>query len=67
MSFFTTSVFDSSDKKAQENLLPMQAGDVPITYADIDELVDDIGFKPETSIEEGIGKFVDWYKQYYSV
>ena len=45
----------------------MQAGDVPITYADIDELVDDIGFKPETSIEEGIGKFVDWYKQYYSV
>ena len=45
----------------------MQAGDVPITYADIDELVDDIGFKPETSIEEGIKQFVDWYRQYYSV
>ena len=45
----------------------MQAGDVPITYADIDELVEDIGFKPETSIEEGIKQFVDWYKQYYSV
>ena len=64
---FITAIEDACGRKAQENLLPMQAGDVPITYADIDELVDDIGFKPETSIEEGIGKFVDWYKQYYSV
>ena len=64
---FITAIEDACVKKAQENLLPMQAGDVPITYADIDELVDDIGFKPETSIEEGIEKFVDWYKQYYSV
>ncbi|MFP3353901.1 hypothetical protein R0K04_21280 [Pseudoalteromonas sp. SIMBA_153] len=47
--------------------MPMQAGDVPITYADIDELVDDIDFKPDTSIEDGITKFVEWYKQYYSV
>ena len=58
---------DACDKKAQENLLPMQAGDVPITYADIDELVEDIGFKPETSIEEGVERFVDWYREYYSV
>ncbi len=64
---FITAIEDACGKKAQENLLPMQAGDVPITYADIDELVEDIGFKPETSIEEGIDKFVDWYKQYYSV
>ncbi len=64
---FITAIEDACGKKAQENLLPMQAGDVPITYADIDELVDDIGFKPETSIEEGIKQFVDWYKQYYSV
>ncbi|MEN6670632.1 NAD-dependent epimerase [Psychrobacter sp. B38] len=64
---FITAIEDACGKKAQENLLPMQAGDVPITYADIDELVDDIGFKPETSIEEGIKRFVDWYKQYYSV
>lgn len=64
---FITAIEDACGRKAQENLLPMQAGDVPITYADIDELVDDIGFKPETSIEEGIEKFVDWYKQYYSV
>ncbi len=62
---FITAIEDACGKKAQENLLPMQAGDVPITYADIDELVEDIGFKPETSIEEGIKQFVDWYQQYY--
>lgn len=64
---FITAIEDACDKKAQENLLPMQAGDVPITYADIDELVEDIGFKPETSIEEGVERFVDWYREYYSV
>lgn len=62
---FITAIEDACGKKAQENLLPMQAGDVPITYADIDELVEDIGFKPETSIEEGIKQFVDWYQRYY--
>ena len=64
---FITAIENACGKKAQENLLPMQAGDVPITYADIDELVDDIDFKPDTSIEDGITKFVEWYKQYYSV
>lgn len=64
---FITAIESACGKKAQENLLPMQAGDVPITYADIDDLVDDIDFKPETSIENGIEKFVTWYKQYYSV
>ncbi|WP_352309904.1 NAD-dependent epimerase [Psychrobacter sp. W2-37-MNA-CIBAN-0211] len=64
---FITAIEDACGIKANENLLPMQAGDVPITYADIDELVDDIGFKPETNIEDGIEKFVAWYKQYYSV
>lgn len=44
-------------------MLPMQVGDVPITYADVDELIADTGFTPSTSIEEGIGKFVNWYKQ----
>ncbi|CAN8140115.1 hypothetical protein THIOSC13_1760006 [uncultured Thiomicrorhabdus sp.] len=42
-----------------------QAGDVPITYVDVEGLIADSGFKPSTSIEEGIGKFVDWYKYYY--
>lgn len=62
---FITPIETATGKKANENLLPMQAGDVPITYADVDDLISDIGFKPATSIEEGIGKFVDWYKGYY--
>lgn len=52
--------------KAQKNMLPMQPGDVPINYADIDDLVEDVGFKPNTSIEEGIKNFVDWYRSYYN-
>jgi len=62
---FITAIEMATGKDAKENLLPMQAGDVPITYADIDNLVEDIGFKPQTSIEEGIGRFVMWYKTYY--
>jgi UDP-glucuronate 4-epimerase len=52
-------------KEAQKNYLPMQPGDVPITYADVDELMRDVGFKPSTPIEVGIARFVDWYRQYY--
>jgi len=52
-------------KKAQKNMLPMQPGDVPITYADIDDLMKDVGFKPTTPIEEGIKRFVEWYRRYY--
>lgn len=58
---------DCLGKKAEKNLLPIQAGDVPATYADVDDLIRDAGFKPSTSIEEGIKKFVEWYKGYYKV
>ncbi len=54
-------------KKAEKNFLPMQDGDVPATYANVDDLVRDIKFKPGTSIEEGIRNFVDWYREYYGV
>jgi len=54
-------------KTAIKNLLPMQDGDVRATYADVDDLVQDVGFKPETLIDEGIGRFVEWYKHYYAV
>lgn len=54
-------------KKAEKNLLPLQPGDVPATYADVDALIDDVGYKPETSVEAGIKNFVDWYKEYYGV
>jgi UDP-glucuronate 4-epimerase len=52
-------------RKAQKNLLPLQAGDVPATYADVDDLIKDVGFKPSTPVEEGIRKFVEWYRDYY--
>ena len=62
---FITAIETACGKKAKENLLPMQAGDVPITYADVDDLIADIGFKPSTTIEQGIEKFVEWYKNNY--
>jgi UDP-glucuronate 4-epimerase len=56
---------DCLGKKAIRNYMPMQAGDVRATYANVDDLVREIGFKPQTSIEEGISKFVAWYRGYY--
>lgn len=64
---FITSIENACGKKAKENLLPMQAGDVPITYADIDELTEVTGFTPETSIEHGMQAFVDWYRAFYNL
>ncbi len=54
-------------KKARKNMLPMQPGDVPATYANIDDLVRDTGFRPSTTLEEGIPKFIEWYRDYYKV
>jgi UDP-glucuronate 4-epimerase len=51
-------------KKAVKNLLPMQPGDVPATYADVDDLMRDVGFKPSTPLEQGINSFVQWYQEY---
>ena len=53
--------------EAKKNLLPLQLGDVPDTYADVTALVDDMGYKPNTPLEVGIGNFVKWYKEYYGV
>ncbi len=53
--------------KAQKNMLPLQPGDVPATYADVEELVKDVGFKPRTPIEVGVERFVSWYRSYYQV
>ena len=54
-------------RKAQKSFLPMQPGDVPATYADVNDLVNDFAYRPGTTIEHGIGKFVEWYKSYYSI
>jgi UDP-glucuronate 4-epimerase len=54
-------------KKAVLNLLPLQPGDVPDTFANVDALMRDTGFKPATTVREGVGRFVDWYREYYGV
>jgi UDP-glucuronate 4-epimerase len=52
-------------KKAIKHFMDLQPGDVPATYADVDDLIRDVGFKPATSIAAGIDKFVKWYREYY--
>jgi len=51
-------------KRAERELMPMQPGDVPETYADVDDLMRDVGFRPSTPVETGIRKFIDWYRDY---
>jgi UDP-glucuronate 4-epimerase len=52
-------------KPAEKVMMPMQPGDVPATYADVDDLMADVGFRPNTPLAEGIARFVDWYREYY--
>ncbi|HHJ16696.1 MAG TPA: NAD-dependent epimerase [Gammaproteobacteria bacterium] len=58
---------DCLGKKAEMNMLPLQAGDVPATYADVSDLIRDVDYKPDMSVEQGIANFVAWYKDYYKV
>lgn len=62
---FIEAIEKAAGKTAEKNYMPMQAGDVPATFADIDSLQKAVGFKPETNIEFGIQQFVDWYKDFY--
>ena len=64
---FIIAIEKAAGRESKKNLLPMQPGDVPITFADIDELTESINFKPSTSIEVGISKFVNWFKDYYKI
>ena len=57
----------SLGKKAQIEMLPMQPGDVPATMADVSALEGDIGYRPKTTVEEGVPRFVEWYRSYYKV
>jgi len=54
-------------KKAEMNLLPLQPGDVPDTYANVDDLVEQFDYKPSTSVDEGVARFIDWYRQYFKL
>ena len=64
---FITTIEDSLGKEAEKEMLPLQPGDVPDTYANVSPLVDNLGYKPTVSIREGVANFVNWYKDYYSV
>jgi UDP-glucuronate 4-epimerase len=64
LSRFIKAIEMATGIEAKRNNLPMQAGDVPVTYANVDDLMADVGFKPDTSIEEGIERFVSWYREY---
>jgi UDP-glucuronate 4-epimerase len=65
LSAFIETIEKALGRKADKQYLEMQAGDVPATYADIDDLTQAVGFKPRTSLAEGVEKFVEWYKSYY--
>ena len=58
---------DCLGKKAIQNLLPLQPGDVPATYANVEDLVRDTGYRPDTTVEQGIANFVAWYRDFYQV
>ena len=62
---FISTIEKALGREAKKEFLPMQPGDVERTYADVTDLMEDFGFKPETSIETGIGRFVEWFKEYY--
>jgi UDP-glucuronate 4-epimerase len=65
LSAFIETIEGALGRKAEKEYLEMQPGDVPATYADIDELMQAVGFKPRTSLSQGVEKFVDWYQSYY--
>ena len=67
LSRFIEVIEESLGMQAKKNMLPMQPGDVPATFADIDALEAAVGFRPATPIEEGVRRFTDWYREYYKV
>ena len=54
-------------KEAEKNMMPIQPGDVPATWADVSDLVDDLGYQPDTPIQEGVDRFIEWYKKFYRI
>ena len=64
---YITALEDALGKKAEKNMLPLQPGDVLETSADTKALYDVIGFKPQTSVKDGVKNFVDWYREFYKV
>ena len=67
LSDYITAIEDNLGIKAKLELLPLQPGDVPDTYADVSDIVSEFNYKPATPISEGVAKFVKWYKEYYRI
>ncbi len=63
---FIAAIEETLGKQAQKEYLDLQPGDVPATYADVDDLINDVGFKPSTPLKVGIARFIEWYENYYS-
>jgi UDP-glucuronate 4-epimerase len=64
---FIKAIEQKLGKTAKKNMMPIQQGDVPATYADVDDLIKDMNYKPNTSIIKGIDNFIEWYLDYYNV
>ena len=64
---FIEAIEKALGKKAKKNFLPMQPGDVPATWADVNDLVEDFGYKPAVTVGEGVRNFVEWYLEYYKM
>ncbi len=64
---FIEAIEQTLGRTAKKEMLPIQPGDVSATYADVSDLVENLGYKPETSVQFGIGKFIEWYRDYYKV
>lgn len=62
---YIAAIEEATGKEAVKNLLPMQPGDVPDTYADVEALIQDVGYKPQTPVKDGVARFVSWYRDYY--
>jgi UDP-glucuronate 4-epimerase len=67
LSEYIEAIEDALGVKATQELLPLQPGDVPDTYADVSELERAVGYRPATTVREGVGRFVEWYREYYGV
>jgi UDP-glucuronate 4-epimerase len=64
---FIETIEKYTGKKATKNFMDIQKGDVPATFADVDDLMKDVGFRPDTSIEDGVKAFIDWYREFYGM
>ncbi|OXU15592.1 NAD-dependent epimerase [Sedimentisphaera salicampi] len=64
---FIEAIEKAAGKDAQKNMMPIQPGDVPATWANVDDLIENLGYRPNTPIEDGVNRFVQWYRDFYNV